>query len=94
MNVPFTALLRSKGVEKRAIAYRLGLSPGCISGRLEGRIDWGWKEVCQVCEMLDITFDEFAAYFPAGNVKPGKHREPTRAERVDSILADLREILI
>ena len=94
MNIPFTALLRSKGIEKRAIAYRLGISPGCISGRLEGRLDWSWKEVCQVCEMLDITFDEFLSYFPAGTVRRSNRREPTRAERVDTILAELREILI
>lgn len=94
MNVPFTALLRSKGIEKRAIAYRLGLSPSCISDRLAGRKSWQWPEVCTVCQMLDISLDEFATYFPAGRVKPGKPHEPTRAERIDSVLAELREILV
>nr|DAE92859.1 MAG TPA: SOS-response transcriptional repressor [Ackermannviridae sp.] len=94
MNVPFTALIKSKGYRINTLAEEVKMSPDVLSKRVNGYSPWLWREVCPICAALDITLDDFSAYFPAGRVKPGKPHEPTRAERIDSVLAELREILV
>ena len=64
-----------------------------ISQRINGRSPWEWREVGRVCQALDITYDDFALYFPSGIVRPTT-KEPTREERVDNLLAQIREVLI
>lgn len=41
-----------------------------------------------------ITLDEFATYYPVADVRKSSAAMPTRAERIDSVLAELREILM
>lgn len=93
-NLAFTALIKSKGYNKQRLADVCGLSKTQMSNRINGANDWRWPEVCTVCQMLDISLDEFATYFPSGRVKPGKPHALTREERIDSVLAELREILV
>ena len=94
MNANFAALMARKGFNQLTLAEEVKMSSEVLSKRINGNSLWRWREVGPICEVLDITFDEFAAYFPSGNVRPSKRHEPTRAERIDSVLAELREILI
>ena len=93
-NLAFTALIKSKGYNKQRLADACDLSSTQMSNRINGANDWRWPEVCTVCQMLDISLDEFATYFPSGRVKPGKPHEPTREEKVETALFILREVLI
>lgn len=94
MNVPFTALIKSKGYRINTLAEEVKMSPDVLSKRVNGYSPWLWREVCPICAALDITLDDFSAYFPAGRVKSGKPHALTREERIDSVLAELREILM
>ena len=97
-NRAFTALIKSKGYNKQRLAEEMGIAPAMLSYRVTGRSPWKWKEVGKVCEILDITFDEFAAYFPNGAVKPSGNRKkpakPVSEEDVDAVLSVLRKLLI
>lgn len=92
-NIGFTALLKSKGYNKQRLVEVCGLSPTQMSNRINGASDWRWPEVSKVCEVLDITYDDFASFFPAGNVRPAQCK-PIREERIDNFLAELRAILV
>ena len=83
-NVPFTALIKSKGYNKDRLARACGISPSMISQRICGSKAWGWE-----CHTLDISYDEFATYFPAADVKPAApKRPPTKKERaIDAVKA-------
>lgn len=88
-NVPFTALIKSKGYNKDRLARACGISPSMISQRICGSKAWGWDEASRVCHTLDISYDEFATYFPAVDVKPAApKRPPTKKERaIDAVKA-------
>lgn len=92
-NLAFTALIKSKGYNKKRLAEAARINPGVFSHRVNGRQDWQWTEVCRVCDALNITFEEFAQFYPCGTVKRAR-REPTREERIDNVLAELRAILV
>ena len=68
-NLAFTALIKSKGYNKQRLADVCGLSRTQMSNRINGANDWRWPEVCKVCSVLDISLDDFAAYFPAAAVR-------------------------
>lgn len=68
-NLAFTALIKSKGYNKQRLADVCGLSRTQMSNRINGANDWRWPEVCKVCAALDISLDDFAAYFPAAAVR-------------------------
>jgi len=57
-NVPFTALIKSKGYNKDRLARACGISPSMISQRICGSKAWGWDEASRVCHTLDISYDE------------------------------------
>lgn len=80
-NLAFTTLIKSKGYSRETLADALHLSGASVSRKAGGKIPWTWTEVSQVCAMLDITYDDFAAYFPAGGkVKPSNHAPKTKNE--------------
>lgn len=96
-NIGFTALIKSKGYNKQRLAEEMGIAPAMLSYRVTGRSPWKWQEVGKACEILDITFDEFAAYFPNGAVKPSTRKKPTKPvseEEVDAVLSVLRKLLV
>lgn len=68
-NLAFTALIKSKGYNKQRLADVCGLSRTQMSNRINGANDWRWPEVSKVCSVLDISLDDFAAYFPAAAVR-------------------------
>lgn len=92
-NLAFTALIKSKGYNKQRLADACGLSKTQMSNRINGANDWRWPEVGKACAALGITLDEFATYYPAGTRIRVK-RPPTNEERIDSVLSELRSILI
>ena len=92
-NLAFTALIKSKGYNKKRLSEECHIPAAVISQRINGRSPWEWREVGRVCQALDITYDDFARYFPSGIVRPTT-KETTREERVDNLLAQLREVLI
>lgn len=70
MNLAFTAFIKSKGyTTKGALADACGMDRTVFCDRCRGRSQWLWKEVCTVCSVLDISLDDFAAYFPAAAVR-------------------------
>lgn len=91
-NIAFTALIKNKGYNKQRLGEECGLSRTQMSNRINGANDWRWAEVSRICAALDITYDEFAAYFPASyTVKENSRpKEPTKRElAVDAIKAFL-----
>lgn len=93
-NLAFTALIKSNGYNKQRLADVCGLSKTQMSNRINGANDWRWPEVGKACAALGITLDEFATYYPVADVRKSSAAMPTRAERIDSVLAELREILM
>lgn len=96
MNIPFTVLLRERGYNQNELAAAIGMPYDALSRRINGTAPWKWKDACNICAALDITLDQFAEYFPCGTAtkKSPQRREQTRQERIDSVLAELREILM
>lgn len=91
-NLAFTALIKSKGYNKQRLGEACGLSQTQMSNRINGANDWRWPEVGKVCAALDITYDEFATYFPTSNTveKSPKSKEPTKRDlAIDAIKAFL-----
>lgn len=68
-NLAFTALIKSKGYNKKRLAAECKLSPTQMSNRINRENGWQWSEVCTVCAALGITYDEFATYFPVVDVR-------------------------
>lgn len=90
-NLAFATLIKSKGYNREMLADALHLSGASVSRKTGGKISWTWTEVSQVCEMLDITYDDFAAYFPAGGkVKPSNHAPKTKNECICDALESLK----
>lgn len=90
-NLAFTTLIKSKGYSREMLADALHLSGATVSRKTGGKIPWTWTEVSQVCTMLDITYDDFAAYFPAGGkVKPSNHAPKTKNECICDALESLK----
>lgn len=93
-NIGFTALIKSKGYNQKSLAEETGIPPGVLSHRINSRDIWTWPEVSAVCAALGITYDEFATYYPVANVLKSSAAMPTREERIDNVLAELRAILV
>lgn len=93
-NIGFTALIKSKGYNQKSLAEETGIPPGVLSHRINSRDIWTWPEVGAVCAALGITYDEFATYYPVANVLKSSAAMPTREERIDNVLAELRAILV
>lgn len=89
----FNDYIKSRGWNQKRLAEAARINPGVFSHRVNGRQDWQWTEVRRVCEVLNITLEEFAEYYPAGTRIRVK-RPPTNEERIDSVLSELRSILI
>lgn len=90
-NLAFTTLIKSKGYSRETLADALHLSGASVSRKAGGKIPWTWTEVSQVCAMLDITYDDFAAYFPVGGkVKPSKPAQKTKNECICDALESLK----
>ena len=90
-NLAFTTLIKSKGYSREMFADALHLSGASVSRKAGGKVPWTWTEVSQVCTMLDITYDDFAAYFPAGGkVKPSNHAPKTKNECICDALESLK----
>lgn len=96
MNLAFTAFIKSKGyTTKGALADACGMDRTVFCDRCRGRSPWLWKEACKVCSVLDISLDEFAAYFPAAAVrrstpvKPKSDREQL-ADALETAVSILR----
>lgn len=90
-NIAFTTLIKSKGYSREMLADALHLSGASVSRKAGGKIPWTWTEVSQVCAMLDITYDDFAAYFPAGGkVKPSSPAPKTKNECICDALESLK----
>ncbi len=68
-NLAFTALIKSKGYNKKRLAEETGIPPGVLSHRINRRDTWTWPEVSAVCATLGITYDEFATYYPVADVR-------------------------
>lgn len=68
-NLAFTALIKSKGYNKKRLAAECKLSPTQMSNRINRENGWQWSEVCTVCAALGITYDEFATYYPVADVR-------------------------
>lgn len=93
-NIGFTALIKSKGYNQKSLSEETGIPPGVLSHRINSRDIWTWPEVSAVCAALGITYDEFATYYPVANVLKSSAAMPTREERIDNVLAELRAILV
>lgn len=93
MNQSFNTLLKNKGFNQKRLSEAANIPPGVLCHRINSLDDWRWPEVCRVCEALNITFEEFAQFYPCGTVRRAR-REPTREERIDNVLAELRAILV
>lgn len=93
-NIGFTALIKSKGYNQKSLAEETGIPPGVLSHRINSRDIWTWPEVSAVCAALGITYDEFATYYPVADVRKSSAAMPTREERIDNVLAELRAILV
>ena len=94
-NRAFRALLKSKGYNRGKLAEELKLSGNSVGRKYTGKIPWTWPEVCKVCAALDISLDDFAAYFPAAAVrrstpvKPKSDREQL-ADALETAVSILR----
>lgn len=93
-NLAFTAFIKSKGYNQKSLAEETGIPPGVLSHRINRRDTWTWPEVSAVCAALGITYDEFATYYPVANVLKSSAAMPTREERIDNVLVELRAILV
>lgn len=65
----FNDYIKSKGWNQKRLAEAARINPGVFSHRVNGRQDWQWTEVCNVCAALGITLDEFATYYPVADVR-------------------------
>lgn len=89
-NLAFTTLIKSKGYSREMLADALHLSVTSVSRKAGGKLPWTWPEVGKVCETLGITLDDFAGYFPVGNVPASQHRcqaEKAELEAMRNLLA-------
>ena len=84
-NIGFSALLRSKGYNQKRLAEEAEIPPGVLCHRINGRTPWQWPEVGRVCETLGITLDDFAGYFPVGNVPAAQHRQQAEKAELEAM---------
>ena len=93
-NLAFTALIKSKGYNQKSLAEKTGIPPGVLSHRINRRDTWTWPEVSAVCAALDITYDEFATYYPVADViKTAKPAIKTKNECICEALDSLKKAL-
>lgn len=92
MSLAFTAFIKTKGyTTKGALADACGMDRAVFCDRCRGRSQWFWKEVCTVCSVLDISLDDFAAYFPAAAVR---RSTPVKPKSDREQLADALETAV
>lgn len=60
----FVAAVKARGIKLQELAAAVGLCKSALSDRIHGRTAWAWPEVLIACKVLDMSLDEFAAYFP------------------------------
>lgn len=63
-SMAFAGLLMMKGLYMKDLAAIADMSSAKFTDRMCGRTPWRWCEVVKVCKALDISYDEFAKYFP------------------------------
>lgn len=88
----FNDYIKSKGWNQKRLAEAARINPGVFSHRVNGRQDWQWTEVRRVCEVLNITLEEFAEYYPAGTRIRVK-RQPTDKERFYNVCSELEYLI-
>lgn len=59
----FRGLLLSRDLSTDELAAGLGISRDALNNRIRGLTPWLWKEVVQVCRLLDITYKDFEEVF-------------------------------
>lgn len=63
-SIYFRGLLRKHGYTMGDMAIEVGLGRTQFSNRANCVYPWEWPIVQKMCKLLDITLDEFAAYYP------------------------------
>ena len=64
-SMSFRATARARGWPLIRLADELGMSPTMISNRVRGVVPWTLPEAVRAADVLDMTLDEFAAFFQA-----------------------------
>lgn len=49
--------LRRKKINQRTVATWLGIPPSCVSQRLSGEIEWTFREIISLYELLEIEHE-------------------------------------
>ena len=78
--IPFWKLrarFRACGYFDGEVAAALGVSKNTLSARLRGTSPDGWteKEICTICEMMDIPQEEIGTYFFPSVEAQGRERD-------------------
>lgn len=78
--IPFWKLrarFRACGYFDGEVAAVLGVSKNTLSARLRGTSPDGWteKEICTICEMMEIPQEEIGAYFFPSVEAQGRERD-------------------
>lgn len=55
--------IKEKFGSEKAFAYAMGMTPGRLSARLNGKKHFGGDEIVLACQLLDIPNEEIGAYF-------------------------------
>lgn len=53
------AWLLGEGNTKQLLAKKLDMSVGTLNNRLSGEIEWSWKEVCDLADVLGCSLSDF-----------------------------------
>ena len=48
---------------QKAFAVAMGMNASTLNSKLNGKTDWGMREVEKACMLLNISLDEMREYF-------------------------------
>ena len=54
MQIKLWTLLKSRGISQATLAKKLGISEKTLSQKMQGKADFWYTEVVQICRLLDI----------------------------------------
>lgn len=55
--------IREKFVTEKAFAVEMGMNPGSLSSKLNGKTEWTRQEIEKACVLLEIPLAEAHLYF-------------------------------
>ena len=61
--------IKEKGFTQESLAKHIGITPGVMSMKLNNQSNFKQKEICLICEALDISLCDIGIYFFALEVR-------------------------